>query len=66
MPKRMRSYKRYGIPLWLRSCYSWFEPFCLPIACFQAIRTFIFPTFFDALLLAILLCLYFSYFWKKW
>ncbi|HET7579226.1 MAG TPA: hypothetical protein VFK33_08090 [Bacillales bacterium] len=61
----MKRYNKYRLLPGLRKLRDGFEPFCLPIACFQLIRTVFHPTMFDAVLLAILLGLYICYI-KKW
>lgn len=60
-----RHYNKYRLPPGLRKVRDAFEPFCLPIACFQMIRMILSPDMFDAILLAILLGLYICYI-KKW
>ncbi|HET7658582.1 MAG TPA: hypothetical protein VFK37_09835 [Bacillales bacterium] len=56
-----RHYNKYRLPHGLRKFRDGFEPFCLPIACFQLIRTILSPSLFDILLLLILFGLFFCY-----
>ncbi|HET7522449.1 MAG TPA: hypothetical protein VFJ73_03895 [Bacillales bacterium] len=58
-------YNKYLLPRWLRRCRDGFEPFCLPLVCFQLIRTVLFPTTLDVILLALLIGLYICYS-KRW
>lgn len=63
--RRYRPYNKHRLPPWIRKCRDGFEPLCLPIACFQLIRTLIFTTTLDVLLLALLIGLYVCYL-KRW
>ncbi|HLT56867.1 MAG TPA: hypothetical protein VK057_12245 [Bacillota bacterium] len=50
----MPRYYRYRLPPWLRKCIFIAEKVTLPILIFQLIRTILFPTTFDLILLGIL------------
>lgn len=52
-----RKYNPYTLPPWLKKTRAVCQQFVLPIGVFQAIRTFIMPTTFDILLLAIIILL---------
>jgi len=58
-------FNRYNCPFWFRRLIEGFEIIVLPLAVFQMIRTFFFPTTFDVLVLACLMALY-VLFLKKW
>lgn len=47
----MGKFYRYRLPPWLRQCIFVIEKSVLPIVIFQLIRTLIFPTTLDVLLL---------------
>ena len=54
--KRYKRYKRYNPytqPSWVRKIRGVCEQFIIPFSVFQGIRTFLLPTTFDVLLLAI-------------
>lgn len=59
------SYNKYRLPPWLRRAREGFEPIVLPLACFQLLRTIIFPTTFDVIILAILVSIYICFI-KRW
>lgn len=63
--KRYRRPNKHRLPPWIRKCRDGFEPLCLPLACFQLIRTLIFPTPLDVLFLGVLVGLYICYL-KEW
>ncbi|MFZ3588348.1 hypothetical protein ACOI1C_03520 [Bacillus sp. DJP31] len=56
-----RRYSPYSLPPWLRYCRSVVAQFVFPIMVFQVIRTLIFPTVLDVLLLATLIFLVFCF-----
>lgn len=49
----MKRYNPYSLPSWLRKTRAVCQQFIIPFTIFQGIRTFIFPTTFDILLLTI-------------
>lgn len=53
MMKRYNRYNPYTLPPWLRKTRSVCQQFIIPFTIFQGIRTFLLPTTFDVLLLAI-------------
>ncbi|WP_053369062.1 hypothetical protein [Bacillus sp. FJAT-27245] len=53
----MRRFNRFRYPPWLRTIRAVAAQFCIPFSIFQGIRTIIFPTTLDVLLLAILILL---------
>ena len=55
MPKR---YKRFRPPLWLVKLRLALIQILFPLLCFQFIRTLLFPTSFDVILLAFMAILY--------
>jgi hypothetical protein len=50
----MKRFNHYSWPPWLRQVRAVCAQVIIPIAIFQAIRTIIWPTTFDVILLAIL------------
>ncbi|MED4401105.1 hypothetical protein [Metabacillus fastidiosus] len=50
-----RRYNRYTLPSWLKQIREVGVQIIVPLSVFQAVRTVIFPTSFDVLLLAILI-----------
>nr|WP_090794123.1 hypothetical protein [Pelagirhabdus alkalitolerans] len=56
---------RYRLPPWCLKCLCVLETCLLPICIFQLIRTLIFPTSLDVLLLFLLVSVYVS-FYMKW
>ncbi|HET7616321.1 MAG TPA: hypothetical protein VFK27_05110 [Bacillales bacterium] len=57
----MRRFNKYRLPAGLRKLRDGFEPFCLPIAAFQMVRTIMHPSMFDLFLLILLVSLYIFY-----
>ncbi|MCP8967328.1 hypothetical protein [Ectobacillus ponti] len=53
--RRFRRTYNFSTPSWLRDIQTMLGDFIIPIAVFQALRTLIFPTFFDFILLAVLI-----------
>ncbi|RDU36294.1 hypothetical protein DRW41_14840 [Neobacillus piezotolerans] len=51
----MKRFNRFMYPPWLKRCRAIAAQFCIPFCIFQGIRVIIFPTTFDALLLAVLI-----------
>lgn len=49
----MKRYNPYTKPPWLRKTRSVCQQFIIPFTIFQGIRTFLLPTTFDVLLLAV-------------
>ena len=49
----MKRYNPYTKPPWLRKTISVCQQFIIPFTIFQGIRTFLLPTTFDVLLLAV-------------
>jgi hypothetical protein len=47
----MKRYNPYTLPPWLRNARNVCQQFIVPICIFQGIRTLLFPTAFDILLL---------------
>ncbi|WP_018660946.1 hypothetical protein [Heyndrickxia acidiproducens] len=60
-----KNFNKYTIRNWGRNAKSVCKQLILPFAIFQAIRTIIFPTTFDVLLLAVFIFIYlgFQYEW---
>jgi len=58
-------FNRYNVPFWFRRLIEGLEIIVLPLAVFQMIRTFFFPTTFDVLVLVCLIALYIL-FLKRW
>ncbi|PLR83129.1 hypothetical protein CVD25_17475 [Bacillus canaveralius] len=52
-----RKYSPYTLPPWLRNFRNICAQFIIPLSVFQGIRTFLIPTTFDVLLLAVLILL---------
>lgn len=52
---------KYRLPLWLRRVRDVGYQFLIPLTMFQLIRTILFPTTIDVVLLAILIILYLTY-----
>ncbi|OIJ18357.1 hypothetical protein BKP45_12335 [Anaerobacillus alkalidiazotrophicus] len=52
---------KYRLPLWLRRVRDAGYQFLIPLSMFQLIRTILFPTTIDVVLLAILVVLYLTY-----
>ncbi|MCZ0702417.1 hypothetical protein J2T56_000978 [Natronobacillus azotifigens] len=61
----MAQFYRYRLPPWLRQWILVIESWMIPICVFQGIRTLLFPTTFDVILLFLLLGLYIC-FYLKW
>ncbi|WP_173916001.1 hypothetical protein [Halobacillus sp. Marseille-Q1614] len=61
----MSRFYRYRLPPWCRQFLYVIEVACVPILIYQLLRTLIFPTTLDVLLLGIWLglCLAFKYKW---
>lgn len=56
---------RYRLPPWCRKCLCTFERSLLPILIFQLIRTLLWPTTLDILLLGFIAGLFFA-FYLEW
>ncbi|MFY4774707.1 hypothetical protein [Metabacillus sp. RGM 3146] len=52
-----RGFNRYNLPVWLKEFRAVGIQFVIPLAVFQGIRTILFPTSFDVILLAALIIL---------
>lgn len=52
---------KYRLPLWLRRVRDIGYQFLIPLTVFQLIRTILFPTTIDVVLLAILVIMYLTY-----
>lgn len=61
----MARFYRYRLPPWARNCIIVIEKCTLPILIFQLIRTLIFPTTLDVLLLGLLVLLFIA-FYLEW
>ncbi|HLR08551.1 MAG TPA: hypothetical protein VK136_04700 [Bacillota bacterium] len=61
----MARYYRYRLPPWALKCIIVIERVTLPILIFQLIRTMLFPTSLDVLLLGCL-CMLFVSFYMEW
>lgn len=61
----MARFYRYRLPPWVRNCIIVIEKCTLPILIFQLIRTLIFPTTLDVLLLGLLVLLFIA-FYLEW
>ncbi|RLL47956.1 hypothetical protein D8M04_01375 [Oceanobacillus piezotolerans] len=58
----MSKYYRYKLPPWARKCIFVLEKVTLPILLFQLIRTILFPTAFDLILLGLLVGLLIAFY----
>ncbi|WP_335869169.1 hypothetical protein [Bacillus sp. 2205SS5-2] len=52
-----RKYNPYLLPSWLRTCRGVCAQLIVPFTIFQLIRTFLFPTTFDVMLLILFVAL---------
>ncbi|MCD7032897.1 hypothetical protein LRR81_01555 [Metabacillus sp. GX 13764] len=52
-----KKFNRYTMPAWMKEFRSVGIQFVIPLAVFQGIRTILFPTSFDVILLAALIIL---------
>lgn len=61
----MTGHNRYRLPTWVRRCIFVIEKATLPILIFQLIRTLLFPSTLDILLLGIFIGI-FIVFYLEW
>ncbi|WP_409289568.1 hypothetical protein [Peribacillus sp. SCS-37] len=52
-----KRYSPYSLPPWLRTVRAACSQFIVPLCIFQGIRTFLIPTTFDVLFLALMILL---------